>query len=143
MTALKIFIVEDSALIRENLIAALEEMAPAEVMACAAGEASAIAWLRERGPECDLVIIDIFLREGSGLAVLRALRDAGARCKRVVLTNFATDEMRRVCLSIGADRVYDKSGEIEDLIDYCASLAAPARPGAAADGERNAAPLAH
>jgi hypothetical protein len=50
--------------------------------------------------------------------------------------------MRRVCLSIGAERVYDKSGEIEDLIDYCASLAAPARLGAAADGERNAAPLA-
>lgn len=40
----------------------------------------------------------------------------------VVLSNYATPEMRRRCLALGADRVFDKSAELEDLIAYCEDL---------------------
>jgi hypothetical protein len=39
-----------------------------------------------------------------------------------VLTNYATADIRRRCEVLGANRVFDKSHELEDLIDYCASV---------------------
>ena len=43
--------------------------------------------------------------------------------KVVVLSNYATPDMRRKCLELGADRVFDKSNEIDALILYCCRLA--------------------
>ena len=44
----------------------------------------------------------------------------------VVLTNYATPDMRRRCAQLGAHRVFDKSAELEELLAYCAKLAADA-----------------
>jgi DNA-binding NarL/FixJ family response regulator len=123
MPLVKTFIVEDSPVIRDNLIAALEELAEVEVIGSAADESGAVSWLTRPPEACDLLIIDIFLKSGSGLGVLRAATDAGLAAKRVVLTNYATPDMRRRCADLGADRVFDKSHELEDLIAYCARLA--------------------
>ena len=132
MPVLKTFLVEDSPVIRKNLAAALEEMVPLQVVGHAEDEPGAMQWLLNPPSPCDVIILDLFLRQGSGLNVLRQLKATGRtqdgqrrrlspRC--VVLTNYATDEMRRECLQLGASRVFDKSGEIEDLIDYCLTLA--------------------
>ena len=72
---------------------------------------------------CDLVIVDIFLKSGSGLGVLKAAASTGLPAKLVVLSNYATPDMRRKCLELGADRVFDKSNEIDALILYCCRLA--------------------
>jgi len=124
MTALRAFLVEDSPIIRENLIAALEELAPVEVVGTAEDERSAVDGLASLAPPCDLVIIDIFLKGGSGLGVLRAASALGRPMKLVVLSNYATADMRRRCEALGANRVFDKSNEIDALIDYCEQLAA-------------------
>jgi hypothetical protein len=42
----------------------------------------------------------------------------------VVLTNFATPEIRQRCKDLGAKRVFDKSNEIDDLLAYCACFGA-------------------
>jgi len=123
MAHLRTYIVEDSPVIRENLIATLEELVPAEVVGTADNEAAAVAWLQGRHHGCDLVIIDIFLKSGSGLGVLQTARQAAAQRKLVVLSNYATPDMRRKCLQLGADKVFDKSNEIDGLINYCAWLA--------------------
>ena len=123
MTALKAFIVEDSPVIRENLIAALEELAPVHVVGTAEDEPGAVSWLGSADHACDLVIIDIFLKRGSGLGVLRAANDLRRPMGLVVLSNYATPDMRRKCLELGASRVFDKSNEIDALIQYCARLA--------------------
>jgi DNA-binding NarL/FixJ family response regulator len=122
MTSLKTYIVEDSPVIRENLVAALEEMTPVAVVGTAEDEDSARRWLSDPANDCDLVIVDIFLRRGSGLGVLQWLGEAPRRCQRVVLSNFATPDMRRKCLDLGADQVFDKSNEIDALIGYCLRL---------------------
>lgn len=126
MSTLKAFVVEDSPVIRESLIAALEELAPVEVVGTAEDERGAVAWLGRPGdaPACDLVIIDIFLKAGSGLGVLRAARDLPQPMTMVVLSNYATPDMQRRCLELGASRVFDKSGEVDELIAYCEQLAA-------------------
>jgi DNA-binding NarL/FixJ family response regulator len=86
-------------------------------------EPGAMAWLGHDGHACDLVIIDIFLKRGSGLGVLRAARDLRRSMDLVVLSNYATPDMRRKCLDLGASRVFDKSNEIDALVLYCARLA--------------------
>ena len=126
MQALKAFIVEDSPVIRENLIATLEELSPVEVIGAAADESEAVQWLSVAEPTVDLVIVDIFLKSGSGLGVLRAAREPDRHHrlgKLIVLSNYATPDMRRRCLELGADRVFDKSNEIDALIVYCEQLA--------------------
>ena len=120
---LKAFIVEDSPVIRENLIAALEELAPVKVVGTAEDEPAAVSWLGTGEHPCDLVIIDIFLKRGSGLGVLRAAADLRRPMSLVVLSNYATPDMRRKCLELGANRVFDKSNELDALILYCARLA--------------------
>ena len=123
MTQLKAFIVEDSPVIRENLVAALEELAPVKVVGTADDETTAMHWLGRSGIRCDLVIVDIFLKSGSGLGVLRASMKLRKPMKLVVLSNYATPDMRRKCLELGANRVFDKSNEIDALIQYCNRLA--------------------
>ena len=123
MPALKAFIIEDSPVIRENLIAALEELAPVHVVGSAEDEPGAVTWLTSAEHACDLVIIDIFLKRGSGLGLLRAVSHLDKPMSLVVLSNYATPDMRRKCLELGATRVFDKSNEIDALIQYCARLA--------------------
>ena len=122
---LRCFIVEDSPVIRQNLIAMLEELLPVEVVGEVEDEGEALAWLRGSDAEADLMIIDVFLKSGSGLEVLAQARAMGRGGKLVVLSNYATPDIRRRCAALGADRVFDKSGELDELIAYCAELTAP------------------
>lgn len=127
------FIVEDSPIILDNLVATLEELAPVTVVGSAADEASAVRWLADPGHDWDLVIIDVFLKSGSGLGVLKNSYAPGIKAgKRVVLTNYATSDMREKCAELGADRVFDKSSELDELIAYCTRL------GESGSGDSNA-----
>mgnify|MGYP003559728437 CR=1 FL=1 len=75
---MKTYIVEDSPIILDNLVAALEEFTPVRVVAFAADEDTAVSWLTRAENQCDLIIIDIFLKAGSGLGVLARTSAAGA-----------------------------------------------------------------
>jgi DNA-binding NarL/FixJ family response regulator len=119
---LNCFLVEDSPVIRQNLVATLEEMLPMRVVGTAEDESSALRWLQESPTPCDLLIIDVFLRTGTGLEVLRRAKSLRPEANLVVLTNYATPEMRRRCEELGADRLFDKSAELEDLLAYCEAL---------------------
>jgi two-component system OmpR family response regulator len=121
--ALDVFLVEDNVLVLEGLIAALEELAPIHIVGTAADESVAVQWLQSDGTPCDLVIVDIFLRSGSGLGVIAAARRRRPDAALVVLSNYATDEMRARCLAAGADHVFDKSRDIDVLVAFCISLA--------------------
>jgi len=122
MHQLKTYIVEDNPVIRESLIVTLEELAPVKVVGTAVDEFTAIDWLMQPDNHVDLIIVDIFLKAGSGLGVLRAASGLAQRQRLVVLSNYATPDIRRKCLELGADRVFDKSNEIDALIEYCAQL---------------------
>jgi len=123
MNPLRTYIVEDSSIIRENLIELLEEAVPVKVVGTAEDELTAIQWIDEPKNDCDLVIVDIYLKGGSGLGILRSAAGVYKPAKWVVLSNHASPEMRRRCLELGADCVFDKSNEIESLLLYCDQLA--------------------
>jgi two-component system OmpR family response regulator len=116
---LKTYIVEDNPTIRENLIDTLEELACVTVVGTAETENEGKAWLAENRDDWDLAIVDLFLKQGSGLGVLAACRDRPSRQKVVVLSNYATADIRQRCAQLGVDAVFDKSNEIDALVDYC------------------------
>lgn len=123
MHTLKTYLVEDSAIIRESLISLLEEAAPIEVVGTAEDEQTALTWIDQPARDCDLIIVDIYLKGGSGLGVLKAGAGVFKPAKWVVLSNHATPEMRARCMELGADCVFDKSNEIDELLLYCNQLA--------------------
>ena len=116
---LRTFFVEDNPTIRENLIGTLQELAAVEPVGMADSEAAACQWLEAHTQHWDLVIVDVFLRQGTGLGVLAACRERQAHQKMVVLSNYATPDVRRRCAQLGVDAVFDKSNEIDALVDYC------------------------
>ncbi|HEX7023116.1 MAG TPA: response regulator [Trueperaceae bacterium] len=122
------YIVEDSPMIRENLIEALQEMALVDAVGVAETEYEGKEWLARNDAYWDLAIIDLFLKEGSGLNILAACRSRRPTQKMVVLSNHATNDVRWRCVQLGADAVFDKSTEIEDLVDYCLRQRAQVEP---------------
>jgi len=116
---LKTILVEDSKTIRENLIPAMADLADVEVIAVAETAGEALTLLALHASAWHLAIVDMFLREGSGLTVVRACQAREAWQRVVVLSNYATAEIRRRCTELGADAVFDKSNEIEAFLDYC------------------------
>ena len=118
---LRTYIVEDNATIRENLIGTLEELADVLAIGTADSEDDGKAWLTANPKEWDLAIVDLFLRQGSGLGVLEACRHRLKAQKMIVLSNYATPDIRMRCAQLGVDAVFDKSNEIDALVDYCIS----------------------
>jgi len=113
-------LVEDSATIRETLIPAMHELADIDVVATAETVLEALA----ASDHCDwgLMVLDLFLKEGSGLTVLERLRHRPAHQRIVVLTNYATADIRERCVRLGANAVFDKSTELDAFFEDCAQL---------------------
>ena len=123
---LKTYIVEDNPTIRENLIATLEELAGVDAVGMSETENESKQWLSENLGRWDLAIVDLFLKQGSGLGVLAACRGRNSLQKVVVLSNYATNDIRQRCAQLGVDAVFDKSNEIDALVDYCIEQRRPA-----------------
>lgn len=121
-SSLKTYIVEDNPTIRENLVATLEELTCISTIGFSETEDEARAWMQLHINEWELAIVDLFLKQGSGLGVLQACLGRGVDQTVVVLSNYATPEIRRRCAELGVNAVFDKSNEIEDLIEYCLAL---------------------
>ncbi|WBY03458.1 response regulator [Ramlibacter tataouinensis] len=117
--ALRAYIVEDSPTIRENLVETLQELAEVEPVGLADTENEGKCWLTGNPGAWDVAVVDLFLRQGSGLRVVEACRQRRRGQKVIVLSNHATSDMRRRCAQLGADAVFDKSTEIDALLDYC------------------------
>ena len=119
----KTYLVEDNPVIRENLVGFLEDVADATVVAHASTEAEAVTWLRGHSDGWDVAIVDLFLQQGNGFGVVTACRNRAKHQKVVVLSNYATPDMRERSRALGADAFFDKSAEIDQLLAYCESMA--------------------
>ncbi|HEY2258040.1 MAG TPA: response regulator, partial [Variovorax sp.] len=121
--ALFTYLVEDNRTIRDNLIPALQELADAEVVGFAETEIEAVRWLASHGVgDWELLIVDLFLREGSGLGVLRGCRQRAGQQYAVVLSNFINADIRARCMALGADAVFDKSRDLDNFFEYCTGV---------------------
>ena len=117
-------LIEDSPAIRSGLIPALAELANVEVIAVAETARDGIAALAAHAPTWRLAVVDMLLKEGNGLQVLRAAQERRSDQHVIVLTNYATQEIRRKATECGADAVFDKSTEIDTFMELCSRYSA-------------------
>ena len=124
-------LIEDSLAIRSGLIPALAELADVEVIATAETADQGIAALKAHADQWRLAIVDMMLKAGNGLQVLRAGRERRSDQYMIVLTNYATPEIRRKSSEYGADAVFDKSTEIDQFLALCRQYSTYQTPQAA------------
>ncbi|WP_341910938.1 response regulator [Polaromonas sp. YR568] len=114
---LKVFIVDDSILIRDRVTAMLEAGAMA-VTGWAATPQGAIDGILAASP--DVVVLDVQLEGGSGLQVLRAVRQAAPDIAFVVFSSNSGPAYRKRYFGEGAEAFLDKSTEFDQLVQTVA-----------------------
>jgi len=119
---LKVYLVEDSPVLRERLEAMLATIAGARTVGYASGAEDAVRGIGEQRP--DVVVLDLKLAQGSGFDVLRGLKGLSPPVDVYVLSNFATEPYRRIAAQLGARGVFDKSHEFNELRQALAERAA-------------------
>lgn len=117
---MKVFVVEDSPIVRDRLIAMLLDMQSVEVVGQADNRIDAVRGIVEQRP--DIVVLDIKLRDGTGIDVLQDIKQKLPAIETIMLTNYATAEFRRRCMSLGAGHFFDKTGEFERIKDVLADM---------------------
>ncbi len=124
---LDVLLIEDSPLIQRSLVEAIDATGSARVGAIADSAAAAVRALEDR--TFDAVIVDLQLREGSGIDVLAHLqrRQMLGSTLAVVLTNHALPTYRQRCEHYGAHHFFDKSLEFDRVIEVLERLASSGR----------------
>ena len=112
---LRVFLVEDSPSVRDRLIDFLAEPGQVDVIGFADTETEAVRQLWAE--PVDVAIVDLNLREGTGMGVIESLRAVQSvpRPTVVVLTNYAFPEFEVACRERGADYFFDKSTQFGAL----------------------------
>jgi two-component system OmpR family response regulator len=121
---LALYVVEDNDEIQEGLAGALEELTCVRVVGASATEDDACEWLIGHPQDWDLLLVDLFLKGGSGLGLLERAVRTRPHQKLIVFSNYVDAALRKRCAQIGVDAVFDKSTEIDALVDYCAQQCA-------------------
>ena len=116
---LKTFLVEPCRDTRRALVGSMQQFAPIRFVGLADTEARAHDWLYDKTHNWDLAIIDLQLKEGSGFGVLQDHLNRSNLQKIVVLTSYVNADIRQRCIQSGADGVFDKTRDIEKLVDFC------------------------
>ena len=114
---LRVFLVEDLPAVRNLIIESLAEIPGLELSGYAETENAALEWLRAN--ECDVLILDLELRQGNGIGVLRALSGPGAAARsgpvKIVYSNHVSESIRGLAKKFGAAYFFDKTLDTPDL----------------------------
>lgn len=113
----KVFIADDSVLIRDRVAAMLETSAMT-VVGQAATPQDSIDGILATSP--DVVVLDVQLEGGSGLQVLRAVRLAAPDIAFVVFSSNSGPAYRKRYCGEGAEAFLDKSTEFDQLVQAVA-----------------------
>ena len=106
---LRVFLVEDLPVVRNRVIESLQEIKGLEVAGYAEGEDSAVSWLGSHA--CDVLILDLQLRQGNGLGVLKSLAslDPSPRVLKIIYSNHVSANIRKLASQFGATYFFDKT----------------------------------
>ena len=122
MIPLRVLLIEDSPLIRERLFESLVDPGRIEIVGEADTEEAAVALLD--AAMWDVLVLDLQLKHGTGLGVLRALiSHRSPDVKVIVLTNYAFPQYRAKSLALGADFFFDKSREYHRVREVLEGIA--------------------
>jgi DNA-binding NarL/FixJ family response regulator len=126
---MKIFIADVAARFRNQLIELLSEIDAVEVVGQAGDTATALSAIKALRP--DVVMVDIQLSEGSGVDLLRKIRRDDKTVVAIMMTNQASRPYRQACMRAGADFLFDKANEINEVKEVIQNLLPRFRPSTA------------
>jgi two-component system response regulator DesR len=109
----KVFLADDSAMIRDRVAAMLVDRSM-DIVGQAETPQDSIDGILAAHP--DVVVLDVQLEGGTGLEVLRAVRQVDPRIAFVVFSNNAGPAYRKRYLGEGAQRFLDKTTEFDQLV---------------------------
>lgn len=119
---LDVFLVDDSAPVRERLVAMLAALAGVCVVGEAEAATEAIRAILAARPQ--VVLLDLQLAQGSsGFEVLRTVRPQAPEIDFYMLSNFSTPAYQRSAEDLGARGFFDKTQEFGRLMDLLAERA--------------------
>jgi DNA-binding NarL/FixJ family response regulator len=122
LTPLRVLLIEDSPLIRERLFESLVDPGRIEIVGEADTEEAAVALVN--AAPWDVLVLDLQLKHGTGLGVLRSLiSHRMPEAKVIVLTNYAFPQYRAKSLALGADFFFDKSREYHRVREVLEGIA--------------------
>ena len=107
-------LVDDHALIRQGLRRAFEQTDDLVIVAEAASVAEALALDRAHSP--DVLVVDVNLGDGTGMDVVRAVRERRPTAGLVVLTMYDGDEHLFAALEAGASAFVLKQSPAEEVV---------------------------
>ena len=124
MGRLRVALVDDSERIRARLAETLAEVPNVEIAFAADSEGEAVRLVAAES--WDVVILDLQLRVGTGLGVLKAMQGllGNAGHTAIVLTNYGFRQYRERALALGATHFFDKARDLDAMRDAIANLAA-------------------
>lgn len=117
---MKIFLVEDSPIVQQRLVAMLSDIDQAEIVGVADNDADAITGILCLQP--DAAVLDIRLRSGNGIDVLREIQRQGSSSLKIMLSNYTNQAFKKQCLEIGANYFFDKANEFERVTEVLTRL---------------------
>lgn len=112
---MRVFIADDSSLVRERLSAALSEIEGIEIVGQTREAQLAVDFVRRVSPE--VVIMDIMLHSGNGIDALRTIKRGDPAPIVLVFTNYTYAEYREKCMDAGADFFFAKSSEFKAMFE--------------------------
>lgn len=114
---MKVFVVEDSAAVRERLVEMILEVDSVEMVGTAESYGGAVSGILCTRP--DVAVLDIKLADetGSGIDVLTEVRKSLPALRAIVLSNYATPQHVRASADAGADYFLDKSADFERVAE--------------------------
>ncbi|TFH36696.1 MAG: response regulator [Dehalococcoidia bacterium] len=119
---MRVYVVDDSPLVRERLVSLLSEVADVEVVGCADNAEEGIAGISMKQP--DVAILDIRMPSGSGISVLEEIKRRDSSPTIIMLTNYPYPQYRKKCMDAGADFFFDKSSEFHMVTEILARMIA-------------------
>ena len=112
---MKVFIADDSAVVRERLIDMLSELPDVEIVGQAEDGLQATNLIEKLTP--DVAILDIRMPRGNGIEALQNIKKNNPALIVIMLTNYPYPQYRKKCMKAGADYFFDKSTEFEKVTE--------------------------
>ncbi|HEX6032889.1 MAG TPA: response regulator transcription factor, partial [Anaerolineales bacterium] len=115
VTAIRVLVVDDHAIIRKGMRAVLELVPDIEMVGEAENGKQAVERILELDP--DVILMDLMMPEMDGIACIREVKAKRPESRILVLTNFASEEMIFPAIKAGAMGYHLKDSTPEALVE--------------------------
>ena len=115
-----IVLIDESEIIASRLKSLLAGIAGFKLLAHAHNISEGYLIFRNETP--DLVLLDSWLPDGTGISMLRELKNKYSGIKIIILSNSGSQYYKDKCLELGATAVLDKSSDLPEFQEILLKL---------------------